>query len=128
MYEFLHSDRLFSNPINGFLFVAQLVGGKLTFGAQLTTPLGKFDNVFYLSQYQWEQENPYYVIDIGPFYAQTFQGEEVQQWIKEVVEPWVREEKLKHLDTTIKNTLRSLEEMYAESLVLQTHKDEVDNT
>lgn len=122
MYETLHTEMLNSEPMHGFIFSAQLLGGELAFGARLATPITVYGNDFYLGQYQWDSEHPPYTLDVGPEYEKAFKQADVQKWIKDRVEPWATIQKLQHIEGKIKYYTFQLEEHKAEAEKLKAGK------
>ena len=117
MYDTFYTERIYSNPMHGYIFVAQLLSGEVTFGARLATPIGEYQNDFYLGAYEWDKKP--YVLDVGPLYKTAFDTPEVKKWIEDVVKPWAREQKLAYIDRAIKYNEEQHERLVAESLRLQ---------
>lgn len=114
MYDTLHSERLESPNYHGVTFIAQIIGGKINFGAKLTMPLRKQKNEFEIWQYEWSRDNGPYILNVNEIYSEVFQYDDVQTWVADTVIPWADRTKRAFLGKQHEHTLEVLAKMEKE--------------
>lgn len=124
MYESLHSERLESEPIFGVVFIAQVIGGKIKYGARLETPIRRFKNDFEVWDYEWDRERGPFMLHVNPIYAEMFDYPETKEWVQNTVKPWAKQIKKEWIEKSIGFTKDQLETLES---ALET-LDESDDT